>query len=90
MIASLPMYDRPSNAGAHDRLWSLIRDNLRDDGITAPRPLDRHVMYYDTWARPDLVIGQICVMPYRTTYANDVTLIGASDYGLDDCKAGFY
>jgi len=64
MIASLPMYDRPSNAAAHDRLWALIRDNLRSDGISAPDALDRAVLYRETWGRSDLVVGQICVMPY--------------------------
>jgi len=90
MIASLPMYDRPSNAAAHDRLWALIRDNLRSDGISAPDALDRAVLYRETWGRSDLVVGQICVMPYRNTYAADVTIIGASDYGLDGCDAGYF
>lgn len=90
MIASLPMYDRPSNAAAHDRLWALIRDNLRDGGLHAPDTLDRSVLYRETWQRPDLIVGQICVMPYRMTYAKDVTVIGASDYALDGCKPGFF
>lgn len=90
MIASLPMYDRPANVAAHDRLWALIRDNLRDAGIAAPDTLDRSQLYRDTWARPDLVLGQICVLPYRTTFARDVTIIGASDYGLDGCAPGYF
>lgn len=90
MIASLPMYDRPSNAGAHDRLWGLIRDNLRADGVAAPDALDRAVLYRETWGRRDLVVGQICVMPYRNTYARDVTIIGVSDYGLEGCEAGYF
>jgi len=36
------------------------------------------------------VLGQICCMPYRTTHTSDVTLIGASDYGLDSCEAGYF
>lgn len=90
MIASLPMYDRPANAAAHDRLWRLIRDHLRDDRIAAPDALDRTVVYRKTWERVDLVLGQICVMPYRTTHANNVTLIGASDYGLEGCAPGYF
>lgn len=90
MIASLPMYDRPANAAAHDRLWANVRDNLRADCIDAPDHLDRHVLYRDTWDRPDLVVGQICVMPYRATYARDVTIIGASDYGLEGCEPGYF
>jgi len=90
MIASLPMYDRPANAAAHDRLWALVRDHLADDGINAPNALDRSVLYRDTWDRSDLVLGQICVLPFRTRYAPDVTLIGASDYGLDGCDPGYF
>lgn len=90
MIASLPMYDRPANAAAHDQLWALIRDRLHNDGIAAPDALDRRVLYRDTWGRADLVLGQICVLPYRTTHAKNVTLIGASDYGLADCAPGYF
>ncbi|SEW22549.1 ABC transporter, phosphonate, substrate-binding protein [Cognatiyoonia koreensis] len=90
MIASLPMYDRPTNAVAHDLFWSLIRDHLRDDGIDAPDQLDRSVLYRDTWSRADLVLGQICIMPYRTSYAKDVTVIGSSDYGLEGCPPGHF
>jgi len=90
MIASLPMYDRPANAAAHDRLWALIHRHLAGDGIASPLTLDRTVRYRDTWNRPDLVLGQICVMPYRETFTGDVTLIGASDYGLDDCDPGYF
>lgn len=90
MIASLPMYDRPANAAAHDQLWALIRNYLRDDGVAAPDALDRSLRYRDTWDRTDLVLGQICVLPYRTTHAKNVTLIGASDYGLDGCAPGYF
>jgi len=90
MIASLPMYDRPSNAAAHDRLWTLIRANLAAIGIDAPATLDRSVRYNDGWARPDLMLGHICNLPYRTSFRGKVTRIGASDYGLDDCAPGYY
>lgn len=90
MIASLPMYDRPENAAAHDVLWELIRDGLRTRGIDAPDSLDREVAHDDGWARPDLVLGQICNLPYRARFRDRVTLIGASDYGLDGTEAGFY
>ena len=90
MIASLPMYDRPANAAAHSLLWSLIRDNLRDMQIDAPDTLDRDTAYFTGWGRPDLVLGQICNLPLRAKFKNDVTVIGAADYGLTDCLAGHY
>lgn len=90
MIASLPMYARPANAAAHDRLWVLIRDGLRDVGIAAPDGLDRSVLYRDVWRRDDLVLSHICVLPYKLRFEDKLTVIGASDYGLPDCPPGFY
>tara|TARA_R110002051_G_scaffold50724_2_gene97883 strand:- start:20140 stop:20898 length:759 start_codon:yes stop_codon:yes gene_type:complete len=90
MIASLPMYDRPSNCAAHDALWDLIRDGLRAGGIDAPETLDREIDHLVGWARADLVLGQICNLPYRAEFRGKVTVIGAADYGLPDCPAGHY
>ena len=90
MIASLPMYDRPANTAAHDRLWVLIRDGLRGMGIAAPYGLDRSVLYRDVWERDDLVLSHICVLPYRLRFEGKLTVIGASDYRLPDCPPGFY
>lgn len=90
MIASLPMYDRPANAAAHDDLWHLIRDNLRATGIEAPDTLDRDITPTTGWGRPDLVLGQICNLPLRARFQTRVTVIGAADYGLDGCPAGHY
>ncbi len=90
MIASFPMYDRPENAAAHDALWSLIRDGLRERGLAAPDTLDRVTHHMEGWASDHLVLGQICNMPWRTIFRHRVTLIGASDYGLPDASAGHY
>ena len=90
MIASLPMYDRPENRDAHDVLWRLIRDGLRSRGITAPDMLDRETHHMEGWGRPDLVLGQICNLPWRAGFRDRVTLIGASDYGLPDAGPGEY
>lgn len=90
MIASLPMYDRPANAAAHDALWVLIRDNLRGAGVAAPDRLDRDVDYMAGWERPDLVLGQICNLPLRAMPMGKVTVIGTSVYGLKACPRGHY
>lgn len=90
MIASLPMYARPSNRLAHDHLWSMIRDGLRDRGVAAPDELDHETNHMEGWARPDLVLGQICNLPYRALFRDKVTVIGTADYGVDGCPLGHY
>lgn len=86
MFAALPMYDRPENAAAHDALWAGIREQL---GF-GPEHLDRKTKYDEGWARPDLLVGQICNLPYRARFRERVTRIGAADYGLPDTPAGYY
>jgi ABC-type phosphate/phosphonate transport system substrate-binding protein len=90
MFAALPMYDRPENRAAHDALWAGIRDALRARDIAAPEALDRTEAYDTGWARPDLVLGQICNLPYRARFRGRVTAIGTACYGLPDTPAGHY
>ena len=90
MIASLPMYARPGNRAAHDALWALIRDHLRDSAIAAPDALDHDIDHMDSWGRGDLVLGQICNLPLRKLFMDKVTIIGTADYGLAGCPAGHY
>lgn len=86
MIASLPMYDRPENAAAHDALWSAIRDALG----YGPDRLNRTLSPMDSWGHPDLLLGQICNLPYRARFRSHVTRIGAAIYDLPDTPPGYY
>lgn len=90
MIASLPMYDRPENAAAHDALWAGIRDALRARGRRAPDALDRRLGLWEGWEHPSLVLGQACGLPYRTRLHGRVELIATIDYGLPDTPPGHY
>jgi ABC-type phosphate/phosphonate transport system substrate-binding protein len=90
VIASLPMYDRPENSAAHDALWALIRDGLRERNVAAPDALDRKTDYVAGWAAPDLLLSQICNLPYRARFRDTVNLIGAADYGLPGITPGYY
>ncbi len=90
MIASLPMYDWPHTHAAHEALWTLIRDGLRDRSIAAPDSLNRDLHHMVGWAHPDLVLGQICNLPYRAQFQGKVTRIGAADYGLPGAQPGYY
>jgi ABC-type phosphate/phosphonate transport system substrate-binding protein len=90
LIASLPIYDRPESEDAHDALWSLIRTALVRQGIAAPALLNRAIGIMEGWQSPDLLLGQICNLPYRARLRDRVTLVGACDYGLPDCPPGHY
>ncbi len=86
-VASLPMYDWPELRGATDALWAALRDAMRARGLAAPERLARDAAH---WTDPDLALSQTCGLPYRERLHAQVTLIGAPDYGLDGCPAGFY
>lgn len=90
MIASLPMYARPELMAAHDRYWSLIRQELASVNIDSPPELSQNGVEQQAWTDPSLVLSQTCGMPYRTFLHDAVTLIGTPDYQLDGCNAGYY
>lgn len=90
MIAALPMYLTPETRTAHDALWTLIRDGLRSRGIASPDALDHDRAPTGAWSAADLVLSHICNLPYRKYFRGRVTLIAASDYGLEGCGPGEY
>ncbi len=90
MIAAFPMYLRAENTAAHDAFWSLIHDALRDRGIAAPPTLSDGADTMALWSRPDMVLSQICNLPYRAVFKDKITLIGAMDHGLPDARPGEY
>ncbi|WP_102107650.1 phosphate/phosphite/phosphonate ABC transporter substrate-binding protein [Oceaniglobus roseus] len=90
MIASLPMYDRPETAAAHDALWAGIREGLRARGGQAPDGLTRSDDLWAVWEDPGLVLGQTCGLPFRSRLHDRVTLVGAPDLRLPDAAPGHY
>ncbi len=91
MIASLGMYDFGPAQGANDRLWTLLRDGLRQRGIAAPEALTRgEHAYWDTWQSPDLLLSQTCGYPFRARLLDRVTYVGTPDYGVEGCPPGHY
>ncbi|WP_224814014.1 phosphate/phosphite/phosphonate ABC transporter substrate-binding protein [Hasllibacter sp. MH4015] len=90
MIASLPMYLRPETRGALDIFWNLTAQGLRARGISAPDRLSHDAPVVECWGRDDLVLGQICNLPYRARFRDTVTLIGAADFGLPGAGPGQY
>jgi hypothetical protein len=90
MIASLPMYSFAQTKAAETAFWVLVRDHLRKQGVPAPKNLNETKSPYDVWGAPDLVLSHICHLPYRLHFREEVTRIGASDFGLEGCPPGHY
>ncbi len=91
MIASLGMYDFGPAQAANDRLWVLIRDRLRTQGISAPDALTRgEEAYWAAWQSPDLILSQTCGYPFRARLHDRVTYVGTPDYGVDGAPPGYY
>ena len=91
MIASLGMYDFGPVMAVNDRLWALIRDRLRGDGIDAPDALTRgEGAYWPAWQSPDLLLSQTCGYPLRARLQGQVTYVGTPDFGVEGCAPGYY
>lgn len=90
MIAALPMYDHAGLRAAHDALWCGIRDDLRQQGVDAPERLSRTTDHARQWSRADLLLGQICGLPYRAALHDRVTLVATLDYALPGGSPGYY
>lgn len=90
MIATLGMYDWPEVQADTDRLWHLVRDRLRQEGLAAPDELTRGVDLWDMWQDPGLILGHTCGFPYRTQLHDKVALVGTPDYGLEGAAPGYY
>ena len=90
VIASLPMYTRPELDDTIAHFWDLIRKNLNDKGISAPKNLSQDAEDLSSWLNPGLVLSQTCGMPYRNVLHGKVQLIGTLDYNLIDCPPGHY
>ncbi|MDA8817893.1 PhnD/SsuA/transferrin family substrate-binding protein [Planktomarina sp.] len=90
LVTSLPMYIRPETSKAHRAFWNLLRDDLRTEGVDAPKALTNDGVGYDFWQRSDLLLSQTCGYPYRTVLKSHVHLVGTPDYGLEGCPPGHY
>lgn len=90
MRASLLMYNPPELSGANQTFWAHIASNLRNAGLDAPKALSAEGFGSEFWTSEDLILSQICGLPYRVGLRDKVQLVGTPDYGVEGCPPGFY
>lgn len=88
--ASLPMYDFPELAQAHDQLWTKVRDRLGDLGIDAPERLTRTDDVHALWHAPELFLSQACGGPLIAELDGRVRTLGAFRYRIPSAVGACY
>jgi len=87
----LPMYDPPWLHAQHDALWSLIRADLVETGLSSlPRHLRRESDYASSWTDPALLLGQTCGYPYVSRLRGRVKLVCTPCYSAEGCSGPCY
>ncbi len=89
-VASLPMYDWPEVAWAHDLLWSAVARRLSAAGIFAPTTIERSRSRDAVWRDPGLVLSQTCGFPFSTRLRGMVRLVGVPNYRVPGCQGADY
>lgn len=90
LIATLSMYDYPELVGAHDALWSAVRDRLLVAGVQAPTRLTRDLGHFDAWRDPRLLLGQACEYPLAKRFASVVRKLASPIYTAAGCAGASY
>jgi ABC-type phosphate/phosphonate transport system substrate-binding protein len=86
MIAALPMYDFPWVRAATDRVWAMVRDRLRAQGIAAPEALNRSGGLKEIWSDERLLLGQTCGYPYWSALRSRAEVLAVPIYGFSGCE----
>ncbi|QDL91399.1 hypothetical protein FDP22_06135 [Paroceanicella profunda] len=90
MIAALPMYDWPEIRPATDAFWNRMRERLARDGIFTPERLSRELTAAESWAHPDLLLGQTCGWPLTHGLAGHAVPVARPIHDLPGCGDGVY
>ena len=91
MIAAFPMYDLPWLRPANDRLWTLLIQILREQGIEdVPTALHRSGALTDAWTSPSLLLGQTCGYPLLTQLKESVQLVATPHYAAEGCEGAYH
>lgn len=88
-LASLPMYDAPTEA--REAFWRGLRRRLiaagfedAPEALSEPDDLDAH------WRAPDLLLSQTCGRPFATTLQSAVTPLATPHYDAPGCDGPLY
>ncbi|WP_118132819.1 phosphate/phosphite/phosphonate ABC transporter substrate-binding protein [Oceanicella sp. SM1341] len=90
MIAALPMYDWPEIRPATDAFWQRLRERLAREGITGPQALTRELTAAETWAHPELLLGQTCGWPLTHGLAGASVPVARPIHDVPGCGVGVY
>ncbi|MEM1386938.1 MAG: PhnD/SsuA/transferrin family substrate-binding protein [Pseudomonadota bacterium] len=93
-VASLAMYWRAETAPAYEQLWRNTRDAMAETSPDHLAGLPDTLLVPDDflahWRAPDLVLSQICGLPYRNHAADQVALVASPVHPLPGCPPGYY
>ncbi len=90
-VASLPMYDFPWLAEAHNALWASLRTSLRAAGVAdVPEALDGARPPRAIWRDPALLLGQTCGYPLLTELAGVLQVVATPIYELPGCDGALH
>jgi len=91
LIASLGMYDLPWLHAANDKMWRVIADYLRADGVQAvPADLTRDLDLHALWRSPNLLLAQTCGYPLMRELKGHVALLATPHYAAEGCDGPYH
>lgn len=91
LVAALAMYPLAGLREPYDALWAALRDRLETAGIRdIPESLEWERDLHQTWADPDLLVGNTCGWPLVTELEGRVAVIGSFDMDVPFADAGHY
>jgi ABC-type phosphate/phosphonate transport system substrate-binding protein len=89
--ASLPMYDLPELASAHDALWIAIARRLLESGLDdVPLSLSRGGTATERWSDDALLLSQACGYPLLHAFAGKLRVVATPRYLAPGCAGASY
>lgn len=90
-VAALAMYPLAGLREPYDALWAALRERLMAAGLAdVPESLEWDRDLHQTWADPDLLVGNTCGWPLVTELEGKVAVIGSFDMDVPFAADGHY